>query len=150
MSNRDRRAGRGWRDARRSGWRPRGEWDYPPEPLWWGADDYELLIDIERGVTLRLAARGRAFDVTEVLEVASDETVPTGTFVLHFSEVKFDGPERLMLGTGCGRTRGRRCKAGGPPGEPAYRRPEIRPATDSNAAFSAASSNGSSSKESSA
>lgn len=74
-----------------------GDWEYPPEPLWWGADDYELVVDAERGVILRLASRlgGRAFDVTEVLDIAFDETFPEGTFVLDLPGVRFDRTEWL-------------------------------------------------------
>ena len=24
-------------------------WEYPPEPLWWGADEYEAVVDAEHG-----------------------------------------------------------------------------------------------------
>ena len=76
--------------------KPRG-WDYPPEPLWWGADDYELVVDAERGVILRLASRlrGRAFDVTEVLDIHFDETFPEGTFSLQLPGVRFDVTDYL-------------------------------------------------------
>ena len=74
-----------------------GGWEYPPEPLWWGADDYELLVDAERGVILSLASRidGRAFDVTEVLDVAFDEAFPEETFVLQLPGVSFDATDWL-------------------------------------------------------
>lgn len=74
-----------------------GEWDYPPEPLWLGADDYELVVDAERGVILRLASRlgGQAFDVTEVLDIHFDETFPEGTFVLDLPGVRFDVTDYL-------------------------------------------------------
>lgn len=74
-----------------------GGWDYPPEPLWWGADDYELLVDAERGVILSLASRidGRAFDVTEVLTAAFDEAFPKDTFVLQLPGVSFDATDWL-------------------------------------------------------
>jgi hypothetical protein len=74
-----------------------GEWEYPPEPLWWGADDYDLVVDAERGVILHLASRleGRAFDITEVLDVDFDETFPEGTFTLDLPGVRFDRVERL-------------------------------------------------------
>jgi hypothetical protein len=36
---------------------PLEEWDHFPEPLWWGADEYEFLVDAERGVLLRCASR---------------------------------------------------------------------------------------------
>lgn len=50
----------GTQGERRSGWKPTmpGEWEYAPEPMWWwGADDYELVVDAERGTILRLTAR---------------------------------------------------------------------------------------------
>jgi hypothetical protein len=74
-----------------------GGWETVPEPLWWGADDYELVVDAERGVILRLASRleGQAFDVTEVLEVSFDEVFPVGTFALELPGVEFGRVERL-------------------------------------------------------
>ena len=74
-----------------------GDWDYPPEPLWWGADDYELVVDARTGVILRLASRleGRAFDVTEVLDIAFDEPLPEGTFALQLPGVRFDTTDWL-------------------------------------------------------
>jgi outer membrane lipoprotein-sorting protein len=47
-----------------------------------GADEYELLVDAERGVLLRTEARleGEPVGVTELLEVAFDEQFPEGTF----------------------------------------------------------------------
>ncbi|HJQ29787.1 MAG TPA: hypothetical protein VJ827_10620, partial [Rubrobacter sp.] len=68
-----------------------GGWETIPEPLWSGADDYELMVDAERGTILRLASRlaGRAFDVTEVLEVSFDEGFPEGTFALELPGVEF-------------------------------------------------------------
>lgn len=61
---------------------PIEEWEYDPEPLWWGADEYELLVDAERGVILRLASRlgGKDFDALEVEEVHFDERFPEGVF----------------------------------------------------------------------
>lgn len=51
------------------------EWQYPPEPLWWGADEYEAVVDAERGVLLRLASRlgGVDIDALEVEEIQFDE-----------------------------------------------------------------------------
>ena len=74
-----------------------GGWDRPPEPLWWGADDYELLVDAERGVLLSLASRldGRAFDVTEVLDISFDEAFDEGTFALRLPGVRFDTTDWL-------------------------------------------------------
>jgi hypothetical protein len=45
------------------------------EPLWWGADEYEVVVDAERGVLLRLASRlnGEDFDALEVEEIHFDE-----------------------------------------------------------------------------
>jgi hypothetical protein len=58
------------------------EWDYWPEPLWWGADEYEFLVDAERGVLLRCASRlgGKDFDALEVEEIHFDERFPEDTF----------------------------------------------------------------------
>ncbi|QIN78057.1 hypothetical protein GBA65_05480 [Rubrobacter marinus] len=63
------------RDAVRLRGVPVGEWEYPPEPLWWGADEYEAVVDAERGVLLRLASRfdGGDIDALEVEEVRFDE-----------------------------------------------------------------------------
>ncbi|HKH12549.1 MAG TPA: hypothetical protein VKA73_15520 [Rubrobacter sp.] len=36
------------------------EWDFDPEPLWRGADEYEVLVDAERGVILRCAPESTA------------------------------------------------------------------------------------------
>lgn len=49
-----------------------------------GAEEYELLVDAERGVLLRTEARlhGRPFLILEVDEVAFDEELPEGTFTL--------------------------------------------------------------------
>ncbi len=54
---------------------PVAEWEYPPEPLWWGADEYEAVVDAERGVLLRCASRlgGKDFDALEVEEIYFDE-----------------------------------------------------------------------------
>lgn len=54
---------------------PVQEWEYPPEPLWWGADEYELLVDTERRILLRCASRlgGKDFDALEVEEVFFDK-----------------------------------------------------------------------------
>lgn len=48
------------------------------------ADEYELLVDAERGVVLRAEARldGSPFKVVDVTEVAFDEDFPPDTFVL--------------------------------------------------------------------
>ncbi len=54
---------------------PVEEWEYPPEPLWWGADEYEVVVDAERSVLLRCASRlrGEDFDALEVEEIHFDE-----------------------------------------------------------------------------
>ena len=59
-----------------------------PEPLWWGADEYEAIVDAERGVVLRLASRmgGEDFDALEVEEIHFDE---------RFSQEMFDSRRPL-------------------------------------------------------
>jgi len=54
-----------------AGWDP--GWD--PDPLSWGADEYEVVADAERGVLLRCASRleGRDFEALEVEEIRFDE-----------------------------------------------------------------------------
>jgi hypothetical protein len=61
---------------------PEEEWDHFPEPLWWGADEYEFLVDAERGVLLRGASRldGEDFDALEVEELHFDERFPGDVF----------------------------------------------------------------------
>lgn len=56
------------------------EWD--PDPLSWGADEYDLLVDVERGIILRCANRlgGKDFDTLEVEEVFFDERFDRETF----------------------------------------------------------------------
>ena len=51
------------------------EWEHDPEPLRWGAEEYEVLVDAERGVLLRCASRlgGEDFDALEVEEIHFDE-----------------------------------------------------------------------------
>ena len=72
--------------ARREAVRLRGvpveEWEGPPEPLWWGADEYEAVMDAERGVSLRLASRlrGEDFDALEVEEIHFDEPLGADVF----------------------------------------------------------------------
>ena len=63
---------------------PVADWDYPPEPLWLGADEYEALVDAERGVLLRIASRldGEDFDALEVEEIHFDERFPGEVFAL--------------------------------------------------------------------
>jgi hypothetical protein len=45
------------------------------DPLSWGADEYEAVVDAERGVLLRCASQlgGRDFDALEVEEIHFDE-----------------------------------------------------------------------------
>ena len=54
-----------------AGW----DWGWDPDPLSWGADEYEVVVDAERGVLLRCASRlrGRDFDSLEVEEIHFDE-----------------------------------------------------------------------------
>ena len=56
------------------------EWD--PDPLSWGADEYEVVVDTERGVLLRIASRlrGEDFDTLEIEEIYFDERFPEDTF----------------------------------------------------------------------
>ena len=56
--------------------------DRDPEPLGWGADEYEFLVDIEHGVILRCASRlgGADFHVLEVVEIHFDEQFPEDVF----------------------------------------------------------------------
>jgi hypothetical protein len=59
-----------------------GGWDHWPEPLWWGADEYEFLVDSERGVLLRCASRlgGKDIAALEVEEIHFDEEFPADVF----------------------------------------------------------------------
>jgi hypothetical protein len=61
---------------------PVEEWEHFPEPLWWGADEYEVLVDAQRGVLLRCASRmgGEDFDALEVEEIHFDERLPEDVF----------------------------------------------------------------------
>ena len=63
------------REAIRLTGKPVEAWEYPPEPLWWPADEYEALVDAKRGILLRLASRidGEDIDALEVEEVHFDE-----------------------------------------------------------------------------
>ena len=74
----------GGREAVRLVGVPVEEWEYPPEPLWWGADEYEAVVDAERGVLLRLASRldGEDFDALEVEEIYFDERFGEDVFTL--------------------------------------------------------------------
>lgn len=66
-----------------------GELHHPPEPLFWGADEYEALVDAERGIVLRCASRlgDEDFDALEVEEVFFDE--PFGSEVFRSREPLF-------------------------------------------------------------
>lgn len=72
------------RDAVRLVGVPGAEWDrgWDPDPLSWGADEYEVVVDAERGVLLRCASRlrGKDFDALEVEEIHFDEQLPEGAF----------------------------------------------------------------------
>jgi hypothetical protein len=63
---------------------PREEWDWgwDPDTLSWGADEYEAVVDAERGVLLRCASRlgGEDFDALELEEIHFDEQFPEETF----------------------------------------------------------------------
>jgi hypothetical protein len=58
------------------------DWGWDPDPLSWGADEYEAVVDAERGVLLRCASRlgGEDFDTLEVEEIHFDEQFPEDTF----------------------------------------------------------------------
>jgi len=58
------------------------DWEWDPDPLSWGADEYEAVVDAERGVLLRCASRlrGEDFDALEVEEIHFDEQFPEDTF----------------------------------------------------------------------
>ena len=60
------------------------DWEWDPDPLYWGADEYEVVVDAERGVLLRCASRlgGKDFDALEVEEIHFDERFPKDTFAL--------------------------------------------------------------------
>ncbi len=72
------------RDAVRLVGVPGTEWDWgwDPDPLSWGADEYEVLVDTERGVLLRCASRlrGQDFDALEVEEIYFDEQLGKEVF----------------------------------------------------------------------
>ena len=58
------------------------DWGWDPDPLSWGADEYEAVVDAERGVLLRCASRlgGEDFDAVEVEEIHFDEQFPEEVF----------------------------------------------------------------------
>lgn len=57
-------------------------WEWDPDPLSWGADEYEVLVDAERGVLMRCASRlrGKDFDALEVEEIHFDEYLSEEVF----------------------------------------------------------------------
>jgi hypothetical protein len=57
------------------------EWD--PDPLSWGADEYEVVVDTARGVLLRCASRlrGKDFAALEVEEIHFDERFSEEVFI---------------------------------------------------------------------
>jgi len=63
--------------------RERWDWEWEADPLSWGGDEYEVVVDAERGVLLRCASRlrGKDFDALEVEEIHFDERFPDDTFV---------------------------------------------------------------------
>lgn len=56
--------------------------DRDPEPLAWGADEYEFLVDAECGVLLRCASRlnGADFHTLGITEIHFDEQFPENVF----------------------------------------------------------------------
>ncbi|MGB3633681.1 MAG: hypothetical protein WA982_06545 [Rubrobacteraceae bacterium] len=59
--------------------------DQDSEPLGWGADEYEFLVDTERGVLLRCASRlnGADFHTLEVEDIYFDEQFTEDVFTSH-------------------------------------------------------------------
>jgi hypothetical protein len=74
------------RDAVRLVGVPGAEWDWEwdPDPLSWGADEYEVVVDAECGVLLRCASRlrGEDFEALEVEEIYFDEQFSEEVFTL--------------------------------------------------------------------
>lgn len=70
------------RDAIRLRGVPVEEWEYPPEPLWWPADEYEAIVDAETGTLLRLASRldGEDIDALEVENIRFNEPFGEAVF----------------------------------------------------------------------
>ena len=62
--------------------RERWDWEWEADPLSWGGDEYEVVVDAERGVLLRCASRlgSKDFDALEVEEIHFDERFPEDTF----------------------------------------------------------------------
>ena len=69
--------------------RPAADPILQPPLLGQGADEFEVLVDAERGVLLRVAARiaGEDFRLEEVIEIAFDEAFPEETFRFAAPEV---------------------------------------------------------------
>ena len=65
--------------------RERWDWEWEADPLSWGGDEYEVVVDAERGVLLRTASRlrGKDFDALEVEEIHFDERFGEDTFASH-------------------------------------------------------------------
>ena len=62
---------------------PRRSRDYSWEPFFWsGADEYEFLMDQERGILLRYSAKydGQEYAIAAVEEVIFDELIPEKVF----------------------------------------------------------------------
>lgn len=57
-------------------------WELDPDPLQWGGDEYEILVDKERGVLLHCASQigGDNIDSFEVEEIYFDESFPKNVF----------------------------------------------------------------------
>jgi hypothetical protein len=55
--------------------RERWDWEWEADPMSWGGDEYEAVVDVERGVLLRTASRlrGEDFDALEIEEIHFDE-----------------------------------------------------------------------------
>lgn len=73
-------------------------WGYPPaifhgyDASMEGTTDHVLLVDVEVGTLLRVAARldGREFRVAELTEISYDDRFPEGTFRLELPGVEFE------------------------------------------------------------
>ena len=65
--------------------RERWDWEWEADPLSWGGNEYEVVVDAERGVLLRCASRlrGEDFDALEVEEIYFDEQLSDEVFTSH-------------------------------------------------------------------
>ena len=66
-----------------------------------GADEFELVVDSERGILLRIEARlgGAPFDIVEFVEIAFDEQLDPGLFELSLEPgERVRSPEELAAG----------------------------------------------------